>query len=48
MRKYIRFNNKALKMKYADILFRYSDSPITLKYFHVPMKYIENASKMAS
>ena len=35
-------------MKYADILFRYSDSPITLKYFPVPLKCIENASKMAS
>ena len=34
-------------MKYADILFRYSD-PITLKYFLVPLKCIENASKMAS
>ena len=35
-------------MKYADISFRYSDSPITLKYFPVPLKYIGNASKMAS
>ena len=35
-------------MKYAVILFRYSDSPITLKYFPVPLKCIENASTIAS
>ena len=37
-------------MKYADILFRYCDSPITLKYLPppVPLKCIENASKMAA